>query len=100
MNNLSLVRQEHGYKHAKDLAEAIGVPVSTYARYERGDGTNIPTVNLLRIAETLDVSVDELFARPKRTEDEELAHRIHLLSPVKKAMMLSYLDYLSKTDNI
>lgn len=100
MNNLSFVRQEHGYKHAKDLAEAIGVPFSTYARYERGNGTNIPTANLLRIAETLDVPIDEIFARPKRTEDEELAHRIHLLSPVKKAMMLSYLDYLSETDNI
>ena len=36
---LQRMRREAGFRSAKDFAERVGIPMSTYARYERaGDG--------------------------------------------------------------
>ena len=38
---LQRLRREAGYRSAKEFAEALGIPGSTYARYERaGDGAD------------------------------------------------------------
>lgn len=101
-NNLTRVRQTHGYKYANEFAASLYIPLSTYTRYERNDEslTSIPTKTLLRIADKLGVTLDEIFFPQRRSEEDELVCRINSLSPMKRAMMLSYLDYLSKTDNI
>lgn len=57
-DNLKHLRENAGYKQAKDFAKAAGIPYSSYATYERGSWPN--EANLTRIALTLHVSIDEL----------------------------------------
>ncbi len=57
-DNLKRLRQNAGYKQAKDFAKAAGIPYSSYATYERGSWPN--EANLTMIASTLHVSIDEL----------------------------------------
>lgn len=57
--NLKKNRLENGYSQ-KDFAEKLGVAKSTYCMYE--NGYREPNVNIIkRIANLLDVSVDDLF---------------------------------------
>ena len=57
-DNLKHLRENAGYKQAKDFAKAAGIPYSSYATYERGSWPN--EANLTRIALTLHASIDEL----------------------------------------
>lgn len=57
-DNLKRLRENAGYKQAKDFAKAAGIPYSSYATYERGSWPN--EANLTMIASTLHVSIDEL----------------------------------------
>ena len=49
---LKEVRQESGYKTAKDLADALGVAGSTLTRYEK-EPESIPMKAAIRIADML-----------------------------------------------
>ena len=72
-DNLKHLRENAGYKQAKDFAKAAGIPYSSYATYERGSWPN--EANLTRIALTLHASIDELLGYvPRNTEDN--ANRI------------------------
>ena len=58
---LQRLRCETGFRSAKDFAEALGIPSSTYARYERaGDGIDcgIPLPAAWQIADSLGCSID------------------------------------------
>lgn len=57
-DHLKHLRENAGYKQAKDFAKAAGIPYSSYATYERGSWPN--EANLTRIALALHVSIDEL----------------------------------------
>ncbi len=46
----------------KDIAEALGIPLRTYQRYERGEGEPNATT-LLKMANYFDVSMDYLVGR-------------------------------------
>lgn len=63
-DNLKRLRQNAGYKQAKDFAKAAGIPYSSYATYERGSWPN--EANLTMIASTLHVSIDELMGYTPR----------------------------------
>lgn len=39
-DNLKRLRENAGYKQAKDFAKAAGIPYSSYATYERGSWPN------------------------------------------------------------
>lgn len=72
-DNLKHLRENAGYKQAKDFAKAAGIPYSSYATYERGSWPN--EANLTRIALTLHASIDELLGYvPRNAEDN--ANRI------------------------
>lgn len=57
-DNLARIRKARGYKTAKSFAEEIGLTYTTYADYEKGAWPS--EKNLLLIADTLEVSIDEL----------------------------------------
>lgn len=72
-DNLKHLRENAGYKQAKEFAKAAGIPYSSYATYERGSWPN--EANLTRIALTLHASIDELLGYvPRNAEDN--ANRI------------------------
>lgn len=56
--NLVRLREQAGYKQAKDFAKAAGIPYSSYIVYEKGSWPN--EKNLLKIAGALHVSLDQL----------------------------------------
>ena len=61
--NLKYYREQAGYKTAKQFAEDLGIPYTTFKGYENAGRE--PKYNLLiKIADLLNVSLDELI-RPR-----------------------------------
>lgn len=68
-SNLKKYREIAGYSQAKEFAEKIGVPYQTYMGYEnRGREPKFST--LIKIADTLHVSIDKLLGYKAHTPDE------------------------------
>lgn len=61
-SELQELRKIHGYKTAKDFAEAIEIPVPTYSRYEQNP-EKIPLKAAWKIADFLEVSIDAVVGR-------------------------------------
>lgn len=78
--NLRYYREKAGYKQAKDFAEALNIPYSTYTGYEvRNREPKYET--LCKIADLLQVSTDDLLGRTTNIlgndEDNRLIERIN-----------------------
>ena len=96
---LQRLRRQAGYRSAKDFAEALGIPGSTYARYERaGDGADcgIPLPAAWQIADKLGCSIDLVIGREDidAPEPEGIQPRYDALSPEGRALVDSYLSYV------
>ena len=94
---LQRLRREAGYRSAKEFAEALGIPGSTYARYERaGDGADcgIPLSAAWQIADKLGCSIDLVIGREDidAPEPEGIQPRYDALSPEGRALVDSYLS--------
>ncbi len=77
--NLKYYREKAGYKTAKELADALNLPYNTYAGYESKNRE--PKYQMLcKIADLLNVSIDELLGRKNNilgnNEDERLEKEI------------------------
>lgn len=77
--NLKRLRNEQGHSTAKDFAKVIGVRYSVYLKYESGEEEPKYEV-LTKIADVLDVTIDELLGRRTRG-----ANRAYTLQEVKEA---------------
>lgn len=96
---LQRLRRQAGYRSAKEFAEALGIPGSTYARYERaGDGADcgIPLSAAWQIADKLGCSIDLVVGREDidAPEPEGIQPRYDALSPEGRALVDSYLSYV------
>ena len=100
---LQRLRREAGYRSAKDFAEVLSIPCSTYARYERaveGPECGIPLPSAWQIADALGCSIDlvvgreDIDARDAGTIDE----RVAALSLTNQAMLTGFLDYLESLE--
>lgn len=101
---LQRLRREAGYRSAKDFAEQVGIPGSTYARYERaveGPECGIPLSSAWQIADSLGCTIDlivgreDIDARDAGTIDE----RVAALSLTNQAMLTGFLDYLESLES-
>lgn len=100
---LQRLRREAGYRSAKDFAAALGIPASTYARYERqpeGPECAIPLSSAWRIADALDCSIDLVVGREDidAVNEHTLDERIAALSLSCQEMLYSFLGYLEQLD--
>ena len=96
---LQRLRRQAGYRSAKDFAEALGIPGSTYARYERagdGVGCGIPLPAAWQIADALGCSIDLVVGREDidAPEPEGIQPRYDALSPEGRNLVDSYLSYV------
>lgn len=85
--NLRYYREKAGYKQAKDFAEALNIPYSTYTGYEvRNREPKYET--LCRIADLLQVSTDDLLGRTTNIlgnkDDYILLNKIKFLLDIAK----------------
>ena len=100
---LQRLRREAGYRCAKDFARELGIPESTYARYERaaeGPACGIPLANAWAIADELGCTIDLVVGREStyaRTRDAFQLRRAALTEPAR-AKLDSYLTFLELTE--
>lgn len=100
---LQCLRREAGYRSAKDFAEQLGIPCSTYARYERaveGPECGIPLPAAWQIAEALGCSIDLVVGREDidAREAAALDERVSALSPASRATLTGFLGYLESLE--
>ena len=96
---LQRLRRQAGYRSAKEFAVALGIPTSTYARYERaGDGIDcgIPLPAAWQIADKLGCSIDLVIGREDidASVPEGIQSRYDALSAGGRALVESYLSYV------
>lgn len=60
-DRLKSLRKSAGFKEAKDFAKKLNIAYSTYIQYEQG--TEPKLTNLVKIADCLGISIDELIGR-------------------------------------
>ena len=102
---LQRLRRQAGFRSAKDFAEALGIPGSTYARYERaGDGADcgIPLPAAWQIADRLGCSIDLVVGREDidAPEPEGIQPRYDALSPEGRSLVDSYLGYVELGERV
>lgn len=98
---LQRLRREAGYRSAKEFAAALGIPSSTYARYERaGDGADcgIPLPAAWQIADALGCSIDLVVGRDDidASMKEDIRFRYDALSASGRILVNSYLDFVEQ----
>ena len=90
--NLKRFRKQKGYSQQK-LAKALDYGCTAIANYE--SGRNEPSLDTLVIlADTLDVSVDELLGVKLKSEEKRLLIFFKKLNNEKKKMILDLLNAL------
>lgn len=68
-DNLKKYREQAGFKQAKEFAQFLDIPYTSYMAYEnKGSFPNEKT--LLKIANALHVSIDDLLGRDEMSKDE------------------------------
>lgn len=100
---LQRLRREAGYRSAKEFAEALGIPDSTYARYERagdGAGCGIPLSAAWQIADKLGCSIDLVVGHENidASRYTTMQGRIDSLSRSSSEMLDDYLRFLEFRD--
>ena len=73
--NLKYYREKAGYKTAKDFSKALKISYTTYFAYEN-QGREPKYETLCKIANLLNVSLDDLIGRTPINEDEQLKNII------------------------
>jgi len=97
---LQQLRREAGYRSAKDFAAHIGIPETTYARYERqpnGPESGIPLKSAWLIADFLDCSIDLVVGREDIDAHEQPAPVqafYDSLSEANRQRLDDYMGYL------
>ena len=99
---LQRLRRQAGYRSAKDFAETLGIPSSTYARYERtGDGVEcgIPLPAAWQIADALGCSIDLVVGREDidALDYGSIQPRYEALSVEGRRLVDSYLGSINRT---
>ncbi len=100
---LQRLRRGAGYPSAKVFAAELGIPETTYARYERAPETpqcGIPMANAWAIADKLGCSIDLVVGREDidRPRPVTLDDRARALTRESRRMLDDYLDYLEHRD--
>lgn len=100
--SLQRLRREAGYSSAADFAEELGMPASTYARYERipnGPRRGMPLPAAWRIADLLGCTIDVVVGREPR-EGNGMEGRVRALTEESRRMLDDYLGYLELRDRM
>lgn len=80
-DNLRYMREQAGYKQAKDFSIAVGIPYTRYMAYEN-KGSWPSENNLCKIADALNCAVDGLLGRENHASYYEL-RCMHLENKLK-----------------
>lgn len=91
--NLRYYREQAGYNTAKEFADVLDIPYNTYTAYE--NQKREPKLEMLiKIADLLNVSLDDLVGRTPADEDEQLKITINKLLKQNNEKELYKFDHL------
>lgn len=102
---LQRLRREAGFRSAKDFAARIGIPETTYARYERqpdGPNSGIPLKSAWLIADHLGCSIDLVVGREDLDSQEQPApvqKFYDSLSEANRQRFDDFMGYLEYREN-
>ena len=87
------LREEKGYRSAREFAEALGIAASSMSRYDR-DPETIPMKHAIAMADLLECSVDEIVGRtPVTSGRNELQEFYDGLLPETRALMDEFIEF-------
>ncbi len=84
MVSLKDLRKAAGYRTASEFAEKVGIPNTTYARYEQRP-SHIPMRQAVMLADFLDSPLDAVIGRERESGRGPQQHVYDMLSPRGKA---------------
>lgn len=102
---LADLRREAGYRSSKDFAAALGIPATTYSRYERtldDPDSGVPIRAAWSIADKLGCSIDAVVGRTGGEGDgsRDLNAAYRALSEGGRARFDEYLQFLDFRDRL
>jgi transcriptional regulator with XRE-family HTH domain len=71
----------------RDLADDVGVSASFLSRIERGEHVRISDTRLTRLAEALDLTIDEVFRCARRLPPDVEAYVLENLTRIRRSMV-------------
>lgn len=99
-SNLLELRKAAGYRNASDFAEAQGIPVSTYARYE-SNPDKIPMDRAWQLADALHTTIDAVVGREAPapgTARGEVQLEYDGLTPEARSLMDEFREFVVAKD--
>lgn len=104
-STLRALRRAAGYRTGKELAEALGVPKTSYSRWERspqGPDSRIPMRQAWAMADLLGCTIDDVVGREADGDGEgrRLLAAYRALSEGSRARLDEYLQFLSFRDRV
>lgn len=103
---LADLRKAAGYRNSKDFAAVLGIPATTYSRYERtlsDPDSGVPLRAAWAIADKLHCSIDAVVGRADVSADEtgrDLNAAYRALSEGGRARLDEYLQFLDLRDRL
>lgn len=102
---LAELRREAGYRSSRDFAAALGIPATTYSRYERtlaDPESGVPIRAARSIADRLGCSIDAVVGRADGAGEEghDLNATYRSLSESGKTMLDEYVKFLDFRDRV
>lgn len=92
------LREEKGYRSAREFADAVGIATSSMSRYDR-DPETIPMKHAIAMANLLGCSIDEIVGRaPVTSGRNELQEFYDGLLPETRALMDDFIEFARARD--
>ena len=92
------LRQEKGYRSAREFADALGIATSSMSRYDKDPETS-PLKHAWAMADLLDCSIDEVVGRERVTSGaSELQDFYDGLLPETRALVDEFIEFASMKD--
>lgn len=92
------LREEKGYRSAREFADAVGIATSSMSRYDK-DPETIPMKHAIAMANLLGCSIDEIVGRvPITSGKNELQEFYDGLLPETRALMDEFIEFARMKD--
>ncbi len=101
-STLQALRRRAGFRSAKDFAAKVGIPESTYSRYERapeGPSCGIPLPNAWAMADELGCSIDLVVGRVDPEEylaGGSLDERVAAMNVLDREIVTSFIEFIEE----